>query len=206
MIKVAVIVKQADIVLDGNRSNHTVNRLPDRDAPLSKGSVDPRCSHECCPPHGQEDKIVKILLRFDILCVGSDALKHFRQDNPAETQILLVLLSTPEGQPLVAPYGRQKSRSRLSCQQAPSVTRLSPFGKIPFPFDHLQSYIHIIVDDVVYCKRRYAKSQRIAALRYAPRRLHRRDSWAVFLFRDQQLFESLEYAFDNPITQGTTSA
>jgi hypothetical protein len=38
-VEVSVIVKQEDIVLDGNSSNHTVNRLTDRDAPLSKRSV-----------------------------------------------------------------------------------------------------------------------------------------------------------------------
>jgi len=50
IVEAAVIVKQADILLNGNRGNHTVNRLPDRDAPLPKGSVNLCGTHECCLP------------------------------------------------------------------------------------------------------------------------------------------------------------
>jgi hypothetical protein len=46
---------------------HTINRLSDREALLSKGPVGLRCSHECRLPHGQENKIVKIVLCLDIV-------------------------------------------------------------------------------------------------------------------------------------------
>jgi hypothetical protein len=57
-VEVAVVVKQGDIVLDCDICNHTVNRLTDRETPLTKGSVKLGCMHECRLPHGQEDKIV----------------------------------------------------------------------------------------------------------------------------------------------------
>jgi hypothetical protein len=62
-------------VIDGNSSNHTFNRLPDRDAPLPKGSVKLRCTYECYLSHGEEDKIGKIVLRFYIVYVRSDVLE-----------------------------------------------------------------------------------------------------------------------------------
>jgi hypothetical protein len=69
IVEVAIIVEQTDSVLDGNSSNHTVNRLPDRDAPFPKGSVKLLCTRECYLSHGQEDKIGKIVLCLDIVCV-----------------------------------------------------------------------------------------------------------------------------------------
>ena len=39
MIQVAVIVKEPDIVLDGNRGNHAINRLPDLDTRADFGHI-----------------------------------------------------------------------------------------------------------------------------------------------------------------------